>query len=130
MKSITIDRTKRLKEEPHLGHNRWHPDIPPIEEVDLGEEVVLEARDASDCQIKPGARITNSVLGPGCFVEERAIVENSVIWPHTRIGTAAEIRSAIVGRGCHVGRSAIISPGTVLGDKTSLTDYTITGGSS
>ena len=29
MQSITIDRAKRLKEEPHLGHNRWHPDIPP-----------------------------------------------------------------------------------------------------
>ncbi|MGH8071223.1 MAG: acetamidase/formamidase family protein, partial [Candidatus Entotheonellia bacterium] len=54
MKSITIDRNKRLKEEPHLGHNRWHPDIPPIVEVDPGEEVVLETRDASDCQIKPG----------------------------------------------------------------------------
>ena len=54
MKSITIDRNKRLKEEPQTGHNRWHPDIPPILEVDPGEEVVLETRDASDCQIKPG----------------------------------------------------------------------------
>ena len=30
LKSIEIDRTKRLKQEPHTGHNRWHPDIPPI----------------------------------------------------------------------------------------------------
>ena len=37
MQSVTIDRTKRLKEEAHLGHNRWHPDIPPIVEVDLGK---------------------------------------------------------------------------------------------
>ena len=37
MKSITIDRSKRLKEEPQFGHNRWHPDIPPIVEVDPGE---------------------------------------------------------------------------------------------
>jgi NDP-sugar pyrophosphorylase family protein len=61
-------------------------------------------------------------------VEERAHVENSVIWPHTRIGTAASVWNAIVGRGCHVGRSAVIGPGSVLGDKTSVTDYTITGG--
>lgn len=81
-----------------------------------------------DCQIKPGAQIINSVLGTGCFVEERARVENSVIWPHTRIGTAAEVIGGIVGRGCHIGRSAIVAPGAVLGDKTSLTDYTITGG--
>ena len=54
MKSVTIDRGKRLKEEPGKGHNRWHPDIPPILEVDPGEEVLLETRDASDGQIKPG----------------------------------------------------------------------------
>ncbi len=54
MKSITIDRSKRLKDEPEKGHNRWHPDITPVIEVDPGEEVLLETRDASDNQIKPG----------------------------------------------------------------------------
>ncbi|MCH7787697.1 MAG: acetamidase/formamidase family protein [Chloroflexi bacterium] len=58
MKSIEIDRTKRLKEEPHKGHNRWHPDIPPVLEVDAGEDVLLETRDASDCQIRPGMAVT------------------------------------------------------------------------
>jgi len=58
MQSITIDRNKRLKEEPHTGHNRWHPDIAPLIAVDPGEEVVLETRDASDCQIKPGMTVT------------------------------------------------------------------------
>jgi NDP-sugar pyrophosphorylase family protein len=81
-----------------------------------------------DCQIKPGAQIINSVLGQGSFVEERARVENSVIWPHTRIGAAAQVSDAVVGRGCHIGRSAVVGPGAILGDKTSLTDYTITGG--
>jgi formamidase len=59
MQSITIDRNKRLKEEPHTGHNRWHPDIPPLIEVSSGEEVVLETRDASDCQIKPGMTVAD-----------------------------------------------------------------------
>jgi formamidase len=59
MQSITIDRNKRLKEEPHTGHNRWHPDIAPLIEVDPGEEVVLETRDASDCQIKPGMTVAD-----------------------------------------------------------------------
>lgn len=81
---------------------------------------------ADDCQIKPGAQIINSVLGQGCFVEERARIENSVIWPHTRVGTAAEVSGAVVGRGCHIGRSAVVGPASILGDKTSLTDYTIT----
>ncbi len=74
MPIITIDRAKRLKEEPHLGHNRWHPDIPPIIEVDPGEEVTLETRDASDCQIQPGmtvddldgldAKVAHPLTGP------------------------------------------------------------------
>ncbi|MFT5449587.1 MAG: formamidase, partial [Gammaproteobacteria bacterium] len=53
MKQITIDRSKRLYEEPHTGHNRWHPDIEPVLEVDPGEEVLFETRDAADGQIKP-----------------------------------------------------------------------------
>jgi NDP-sugar pyrophosphorylase family protein len=82
-----------------------------------------------DCQVKPGAQIINSVLGQGSFVEERARVENSVIWPHTRIGAAAEVLNSVIGRGCHIGRSAVVGPNSILGDKTSLTDYTVTGGS-
>ena len=46
MHSIRIDRAKRLAHEPHLGHNRFHPDISPIVEVGEGEEVALETRDA------------------------------------------------------------------------------------
>jgi formamidase len=53
MKHVAIDRAKRLRQEPHSGHNRWHPDVPPIIEVEPGEEVVLETRDASDGQIRP-----------------------------------------------------------------------------
>jgi len=53
MKHVRIDRAKRLKDEPGTGHNRWHPDIPPILSVEAGEEVVLETRDARDGQILP-----------------------------------------------------------------------------
>ena len=33
------------------GHNRWHPDIPPLAAVDPGDEVVFELRDSRDRQI-------------------------------------------------------------------------------
>ena len=82
----------------------------------------------NDCVIKPGAEIVNSVLGAGCHIEEKARIVNSVVWPHTRVGTGAQISSAIIGRGCHVGRSAQVGAGAVLGDKSSLTDYTQLGG--
>ncbi len=53
MKSIQIDRTKRLAAQPSTGHNRFHPSIEPILEVDPGEEVVLETRDGVDGQLGP-----------------------------------------------------------------------------
>jgi mannose-1-phosphate guanylyltransferase len=106
----------------HIKERRGSFDSATVAEID--ELSII----GDDCQIKPGAQIINSVLGQGCFVEERARVENSVVWPHTRIGTAAQVVNAVVGRGCHVGRSAVVGPGSALGDKTSLTDYTITGG--
>ena len=74
MKSIEIDRSKRLKEEPGKGHNRWHPDISPVVEVEPGEDVLLETRDASDEQIKPhmtvndldglDAKVAHPLTGP------------------------------------------------------------------
>ncbi|HEX6335874.1 MAG TPA: acetamidase/formamidase family protein [Jiangellaceae bacterium] len=51
---VRIDRSKTLLEEPATGHNRWHPDIPPLLRCEPGDEVVLETRDALDGQIRPG----------------------------------------------------------------------------
>ncbi|MBA3353541.1 MAG: NDP-sugar synthase [Blastocatellia bacterium] len=78
------------------------------------------------CVIKPGAQISGSVLGPGVHVDEKAIVRNSVVWGHTRISTGAEIDGAIIGRSCYLGRNVSVRPGAVLGDKTSLPDYSKT----
>ncbi len=71
-KGISIDRRKRLHEEPHTGHNRWHPDIPPVIEVEPGEEVTLETRDANDLQI-----------GPKTTVKELEKLERTVAHPLT-----------------------------------------------
>ena len=83
---------------------------------------------ADDCTVKPGAQVINSVLGEGVHVEEKARIENSVVWAHTRVGAGAHLSNAVVGRGCHIGRAAQVGAGAVLGDKTNLTDYTQTGG--
>ncbi|HYE66848.1 MAG TPA: NDP-sugar synthase [Pyrinomonadaceae bacterium] len=104
----------------HIKDRRGNFDAATVAEIDDLSII------GDDCLIKPGAQIINSVLGPGCYVEEKARVENSVVWSHTRIGTGAQIVNAVVGRGCHIGRSTFIGPGTVLGDKASLTDYSQT----
>jgi mannose-1-phosphate guanylyltransferase len=78
---------------------------------------------ADECVIKPNTRIVNSVLGAGVQVEEKALIENSVVWPHTRVSAGAEIRGSVIGRGCYVGRSVKVSEGAVLGDKATVPDY-------
>ncbi len=60
MKSIEIDRTKSLVEQPETGHNRWHPDIEPLVAVTPGEAVVLQTRDASDGQTTLGVTTMRS----------------------------------------------------------------------
>lgn len=41
-----------LADQKELGHNRWHPDIPPLYEVGLGDEVILECGGYDDYQLQ------------------------------------------------------------------------------
>ena len=54
MKSIELDYSKPCAGESEKGHNRWHPDIPPVVEVAPGEELVMQTRHALDGQVWPG----------------------------------------------------------------------------
>jgi mannose-1-phosphate guanylyltransferase len=77
--------------------------------------------------IKAGARISPySVIGRQTQVDAHAQVEGAIIWPNCRISEEAVVRDAIVGRNCHIGRNVTVKPGAVLGDKTTLTEYTNT----
>ena len=63
---ISIDRSKTLQEEPASGHNRWHPDIAPVAEVEPGLVIGLETRDAFDGFIHPATTaedLRNANLG-------------------------------------------------------------------
>ncbi len=76
-----------------------------------------------NCIIKPNAKIINSVIGKGVLIEEKSVIENSVIWAHSKIAGSTHIQNAIIGKGCYVGKHCKVSKNVVLGDKTSLTDY-------
>jgi len=74
--------------------------------------------------VKAGARIgPYSVVGRQCFVEERAQIEQAILWANTRVCQEASVRGAILGRQCHVGRNAAVEDGVVLGDKSVVTDF-------
>lgn len=64
---ISIDSSKPLDQEPGTGHNRWHESIEPVAEVDPGDTVVYETRDAFDGQLNPRSTaedVGNLDLGP------------------------------------------------------------------
>ena len=48
---IHLDRSKSLEAQPDKGHNRWHPDIPPVVSVPSGEQVILDTLDSRDGMI-------------------------------------------------------------------------------
>ena len=74
--------------------------------------------------VKPGVTIgPYTVLGRQTQVEEDARLDGAIVWPNCRISRDAAIGHAIVGRNCHVGKSVSLAGGAVLGDRTTLTDY-------
>ena len=52
---IEIDPSRPLAEEAGTGHNRWHEDLQPVLEVEEGDTVIYETRDAFDGQLGPGS---------------------------------------------------------------------------
>lgn len=90
-------------------------------QVSIDSFTILDGK----CVIKAGVMIENSVLGEACRVEEGALIKDSVIWSGTRILPNARIERAIVGRQCHIGEGARLRPGTVLGDKSIVSDFSL-----
>ena len=76
-------------------------------------------------QVKAGARIgPYSVVGRQSQIDEAAVIDGGIVWPNCRISRDSVVRDAVLGRNCHLGRSVSVGAGAILGDKTTLTDYT------
>jgi NDP-sugar pyrophosphorylase family protein len=97
------------------------------EKFDATAEIPAPSIVDPSCTLKADVQIINSVVGRNCYIEERARIENSVVRGGTRIGAGSIIQSAILGKGCHIGRTVELGSGTVLGDKSVMTDYSQIG---
>src|SRR5215218_3098308 len=73
----------------HVKERRGQFDAATVAEIDDFSII------GDGCQSKPGAQASSWVLGPGGFRDLPARVEDSVIWPHTRISTTAQIVGSI-----------------------------------
>ena len=97
------------------------PDVRIEDGATIGDPVFID----EGVLVKAGARIgPYAVLGRQTQVEEEAIIERAIVWPNCRIGSQSSIADAVLGRQCHIGRNVSLNSGAVLGDKTTLTDFT------
>ena len=115
----------RYRTEPFSGNGSSHMFVAGDARIEEGATVEGPCFVDEGVLVKAGARIgPYSVIGKQCQIEEEARIDGAIVWQNGRIGKDASITNAIIGRNCHIGRSSTIGAGTVLGDKSSLTDYT------
>ena len=51
MIEVRLDPALSLREQPALGHNRWHPALAPVASVSPGDELWLDLRDSMDGEV-------------------------------------------------------------------------------
>lgn len=80
------------------------------------------------CRIDAGARVgPDAVLMADTHVEAGAAIEDSVLWRGCRMGAGSRITGALLGRGVRVGANAVVGPGALLGEESTVSDYSRTG---
>jgi NDP-sugar pyrophosphorylase family protein len=98
--------------------------VSPDARVEEGVEIQGPCFIDEGAVVKTGARVLPySVVGRQAHLDERAVVDASIVWPNGWIGTESNVRGSILGRNCHIGRNVIVDNPVVLGDKTAITDY-------
>jgi NDP-sugar pyrophosphorylase family protein len=108
--------------------NRTKPIVSPEARIDEGATISGPCFIDAGAHIKAGATIGGySVIGRGVVVEESADLQDTIVWPNSRIGQNAVVHGPIVGRNCHIGRDAVLKGRSLLGDKSQLTDFTSIG---
>ena len=108
--------------------DRTKPIVSPEARIDEGATISGPCFIDAGAHIKAGATIGGySVIGRGVVVEESADLQDTIVWPNSRIGQNAIVHGPIIGRNCHIGRDAVLKGRTLLGDKSQLTDFTSIG---
>ncbi|HVZ79555.1 MAG TPA: mannose-1-phosphate guanyltransferase [bacterium] len=73
-----------------------------------------------NCNIGKNARISNSVLGDGCQVEEGVVLTNATVWRNVQIGAEAQARECVISSGTDVHEKASIFEGAIISDNCSI----------
>jgi mannose-1-phosphate guanylyltransferase len=98
--------------------------VAPTVKIDDGAVIEAPCFIDAGTVVKRGARIgPYSVIGKNCHIGENAVIDGAVLWPNSWVETEAHIGATLGGRHCHFGRNSRVSDGTMLGDKSVVTDF-------
>ena len=98
--------------------------IAPDARVEDGAVIERPCFIGPEAVVKAGARVgRHSVIGRNCHIGEGASIEGAILWPNCWVDTEARLGRTIAGRHCHFGRSVVVGDGTLLGDKSVVTDH-------
>jgi NDP-sugar pyrophosphorylase family protein len=113
---------------PFATSDRARPVISPEARIEGHVTITAPCFIDAGAHIKDGATIgAYTVIGRGAMIEESADLQNTIVWPNSRIGQNAIVHGPIIGRSCHIGRDAVLKGRLLLGDKSQLTDFTSIG---
>jgi NDP-sugar pyrophosphorylase family protein len=98
--------------------------------VDPSARVAEGARLQAPFYLGPGCRVeAGAEVGPGTTlvaevtVRSGARVRDSVLWKGVTVEAEASVEGALLGPGVKVGRRALVPPGAVLGEGTTISDH-------
>ncbi len=74
----------------------------------------------NNCNIGKNVKITNSVLGDGCQVEEGAVLTNAILWRNVAIGAEAQVKECVISSGTDVQEKANIFEGAIISDNCTI----------
>lgn len=79
-------------------------------------------------ELKEGARVRESVLGAGTFVDAGAVVTGSVIQQNCYLGKGAQVEGAVLGEDTIVAKGALLCPGVLLASQSVISRGSLLGG--
>lgn len=84
--------------------------VPPARKS--GQGTIINSITSSGCTVK--GRVENSILGPGVWVDEQAVVKDSVLMDNAFVGYHSVVDHCILDEGVSIGRFSYIGLGTSL----------------
>jgi len=110
----------QIVEPPVTGDGRIFisPDTEVDERAALAGMVVL----GGNTRVQGSARLTDSVVGRNCLIEDEVIMQDAVLWDNVYVKAGTKITGANLGHRVRIGQRSLIENGAIIADETTVGD--------